>query len=169
MDELYDLKYDLIYFIIKVIIPTLTKEYSRFSEVISMNLDKKDFLKLVKFPPYAYEMHNVAKENAKNVYNCIFCGNHSLAVDFGAEHCYSCGRDFNHAGFIDCPYCKSERAMIYDAMNIDNQKDRIIKGRCLKCENDDLVYLCKQCGAEVALEAEAGKGKCRPGFCQWDD
>lgn len=167
--ELYDLKYDLIHFVINVIIPTLSNEEVKFSEVISMNLDKKDFLKLINFPPYAYAMHKVAQENAKNVYRCVHCGNDSLAIEVGEEHCYSCGEDLSHAGFIDCPYCKSERSMIYDALNIGNQKDRTMRGLCLKCENDDLVYLCEKCDSEVALEGNAGANKCHPGFCQWGE
>ena len=167
--ELYDLKYDLTYFIVKVVIPTLTKEEVKPSQAIAENIDSKDFLKLVKFPPYAHEMHKVAKENAEHVYCCVHCGNDSLSVDYGAEYCYSCCEDLSHAGFINCPYCKSKRSMVYDALNIDCQKDRTLRGLCLKCGEDDLVYVCKKCGAEVALEANIGEGKCCPGFCQWDE
>lgn len=167
--DLYDFKYDLIYFIVKVIIPTLANEYLNPSEAISTNIESADFLELIHFPPYAYEMHKIAKENSLHVYPCIHCGNESLAVDIGEEYCYSCCEDLSQAGFIDCPYCKSERSMIYDALNIDCQIDRTLKGLCLKCEEDDLVYVCKECGAEVALEANISLGKCSPGFCEWSE
>lgn len=164
--DLYDFKYDLIYFLIKVIIPTLCDEFFKPSEAIAINIDSQDFIKLIKFPPYAYEMHKVAKENSEYVYPCIHCGNDSLAVDFGNEYCYSCCQDLSHAGFIDCPYCKSKRSMVYDALNISYQTDRTIKAQCLKCHEDELVYLCKACESEVALEANIGFGKCLPGFCE---
>ena len=167
--ELYDLKYDLTYFIVKVVIPTLAEEEVNPSQAIAENIDSKDFLKLVKFPPYAHEMSKVARENAEHVYRCIHCGNDSLAVDYGAEYCYSCCEDLSLAGFIDCPYCKSERSMIYDALNIDAQVDRTLRGLCLKCRRDDLVYVCKICDSEVALEANIGDGKCCPDFCEWGE
>lgn len=167
--QLYNLKYELTYFIVKVIIPTLAEDGFKPSQAIASNIDSKDFLKLIKFPPYAYEMSKVARENAMHVYRCIHCGNNSLAVDYGDEHCYSCCEDLNHAGFIDCSYCKSKRSMIYDALNIDCQIDRTLRGLCLNCGDDDLVYVCKKCGSEVALEANIGEGKCCLDFCQWDE
>ena len=167
--DLYDFKYDLVYFIVKIIIPILSEEYENPSAAISTNLDSKDFVKLINFPPYAYEMYKVAKEQSDFVYECIHCGNESLAVDYGNELCYSCCSDFTGAGFIDCPYCKSRGAMIYDALNIDAQDDFTIKSLCLKCKEDDMVYHCKKCDAEVALEAYAGRGKCHFGYCEWNE
>lgn len=164
--ELYDLKYDLTYFIVQVIIPTLTDNSTDPSQEIMANVNKNDFLKLVKFPPYALEMNRKAKENAENVYTCIHCNNESLAVDYGEEYCYSCCENYHFAGFIDCPHCNSKRAMIYDALNIDSQIDRTLPGVCLSCKTDDLIYACECCGAEVALEANRGKEKCHPGFCE---
>lgn len=168
-NELYDLKYELIYFIVKVLIPVLSEEYERPSEAISLNLDSKDFLKLIKFPPYAEEMNKVAKEQSDFVYKCIHCDNESLAVDYGNEHCYSCCADFSGAGFIDCPYCQSEVTMIYDALNIDAQVDSTIRALCLQCREDELVYHCKKCDSNVALEAYAGEDKCNLEYCAFDE
>jgi hypothetical protein len=167
--DLYDFKYDLTYFIVKVIIPILANEDINPSEAIAINIESTDFLKLIHFPPYTYEMHKVAKENSYNVYPCVHCNNDSLAVDFGEEYCYSCCEDLSQAGFIDCPYCNSKRSMIYDALNIDCQNDRTLKAVCLKCEEDELVYVCKECESEVALEVNIGLGRCCPGFCEFGE
>lgn len=167
--DLYDLKYDLTYFIVKVVIPTLTGDEFKPSQAIAENIDSKDFLKLVKFPPYASEMSKLARENAEHVYRCIVCGNDSLATSYGDEHCYSCCEDFSEAGFIDCPCCKSKCSLIYDALNIKSQSDWTVRGICLKCGTDDIIYLCEKCGSEVALEATIGEGKCCLDFCQWDE
>lgn len=167
--DLYDLKYDLTYFIVKVVIPILSEEYERPSEAISKNLDSKDFVKLIKFPPYAYEMYKAAREQSDLVYKCVHCENESLAVDYGNEHCYSCCADFTGAGFIDCPYCKSLGAMIYDALNIDAQGDLTIRALCLKCKEDNMVYHCNKCDKVVPLEACAGERKCHLGYCEWDE
>lgn len=169
IDELYDFKYDLTYFIVKVIIPVLSGECERPSEAIYKNLDSKDFVKLIKFPPYAYEMYKAAKLQSAFVYKCVHCENESLAVDYGNEHCYSCCSDFTGAGFIDCPYCKSRSSMIYDALNIDEQGDFTIKGLCLKCKKNDMVYHCQKCNDKIALEACTGNKKCYFGHCEWDD
>ncbi|EGQ9275220.1 hypothetical protein K5B43_003823 [Vibrio parahaemolyticus] len=167
--DLYDLKYDLTYFIVKIIMPILSDNYQNPSEVISTYLNKSDFFKLISFPPYAGEMYRVAKEYSDNVYDCVHCGNKSLAVDIKNEQCYSCGALYLGLGFIDCPYCNSNNSMIYDALNIKGQPDLTIKGLCLECKEDDIVYLCKKCWRSVALEGYVGLEKCHPEYCEWDD
>ena len=161
--ELYNLKYDLVYFLVQVVIPTLVRETQYISEVISLNIESSDFIKLISFDAYSLEMNQEAKKYADNVYDCIHCGNNSL----GDDYCYSCCSTFNLFGFIDCPYCKSESSMIYDALNIKEQKDHIIKGVCLKCKEDELIYLCSKCESEIALESNIGSNQCRPDFCQY--
>ncbi len=167
--DLYDIKYELIYFLVQVIIPVLCEEYDRPSEAISNNLDSSSFIKLVNFPPYAEQMKAVAREHSDCVYRCVHCGIESLATDdFDNEHCYSCCSDLSSAGFINCPYCKAKKSMIYDALNIDCQSDRTIKGLCLNCDEDDMIYSCKKCDSEVPIEASISLGKCRPGFCEFE-
>ena len=168
--DLYDLKYELTYFLVQIIIPILCEEYDRPSEAISTNLNSGDFIKLINFPPYADQMHKVAKDHSDCVYKCVHCGNHSLATsDFENEHCYSCCDDFIGVSFINCPYCNSEKSMVYDALNIDCQPDKAIRALCLNCGEDDMVYYCKKCDAQVPLEAYAGTGKCFNGFCAFDE
>lgn len=168
--DLYDIKYELTYFLVQVIIPILYEDYDRPSEVISIKLDSNDFIKLINFPPYAEQMKAVAREHSDCVYKCVHCGIESLATDdFDNEHCYSCCADLSGAGFINCPYCKAKKSMIYDALNIDCQSDRTIKGLCLNCDEDDMVYSCKKCDSEVPIDAYAGHGKCFYGFCEFDE
>lgn len=167
--DLYDLKYDLIFFLVHIIIPILAEEYSNPSEAISLNLDSKNFKDLLKFPIYANEMHKIAINHSDYVYKCVHCDNESLAVDFPYAYCYSCCDNFIGVGFIDCPYCKSEYSMIYDTLNIDGQPDRTIRGLCLKCDTDDLVYHCDKCDTIIALEGDISEERCYYGFCYWDD
>jgi len=163
--ELYDLKYDFVYFLVYLVIPILTKEEIRPSEAIAYRLDKNDFNKLIKFPPYAMEMKKRAREFSKDVYNCFYCDNESLAAsDYGNEHCFSCNQDYFHVGFVDCPRCKSRNSIIYDKLNIESQSDRTLKGICLKCGEDDLMYSCDTCEDVVALEGTFYE-KCHPGYC----
>ena len=168
--DLYDIKYELTYFLVQVIIPILTEDYDRPSEIISINLDFNDFIKLINFSPYAEQMKVVAREKSDCVYECVHCGIESLATDdFGNEHCYSCCADLIGTGFINCPYCNAKKSMIYDALNIDCQSDRTIKGLCLNCGEDDMIYSCNKCDSEVPIEAYMGNGKCHIGFCEFDD
>src|SRR5690606_25691911 len=115
---------------------------------------------------YALEMHKIAKQHSDNVYHCLVCANESLSTDCGSEYCYSCCSDFFGSRFLNCPYCNSERSMIYDALNIGVQLDRTIRALCLNCNSDDIVYHCDICGAVICLEASAGDGKCDFGFCE---
>lgn len=168
-DDLYDLKYELTYFLVNIVVLILCDEYDRPSEAISMNLDSDNFIKLINFPPYAEQMNEVAKEHSEYVYKCVHCGNKSLsAADYDNEHCYSCCADFTDVGFIKCPYCKAQKSMIYDALNIEYQSDKAIRGLCLSCDEEDTIYYCKKCAAEVPLKAFAGRGKCFNGFCEFD-
>ncbi|MBW8130573.1 MULTISPECIES: hypothetical protein [Pseudomonas] len=165
-DELYELKYDLVYFLVYLVIPILSKEEARPSTAIASCLNKSDFAKLIKFPPYATEMRERAKNFSKDVYKCFECGNESLAAsDYGNEHCFSCNQYFSHVGFTDCARCKSRNSIIYDKLNIKYQSDRSLKGKCLKCGDDDLIYSCESCGEIVALEATS-YGKCTPEHCE---
>ena len=163
--DLYDLKYELVYFLVYLVIPILAKEESRPSEAIACHLDHDDFVKLIKFPPYASEMNSRAKEFSQDVYKCFYCGNESLAAsDYGNEHCFSCNQYYHHVGFSDCSRCSSKNSIVYDKLNIESQSDRTLKGLCLKCNEDDLIYSCGTCGEVVALEATCF-GECHPGYC----
>lgn len=164
-DELYDLKYELVYFLVYLVIPILAKEEARPSEAIAYCLDENDFNKLIKFPPYAMEMRERAKNFSEDVYKCFYCGNESLAAsDYGNEHCFSCNQYYFHVGFADCPRCKSRNSIVYDKLNIESQRDRILKGICLKCGDDDLMYSCNVCGDVIPLEGTL-YNKCHPGYC----
>lgn len=163
--DLYDLKYELVYFLVYLVIPILTKEESRPSEAIENYLNAEDFRKLIKFSPYAMEMKFRAKDSSSDVYKCLYCGNESLAAsDYGNEHCFSCNQYYHHVGFSDCSRCESKNSIIYDKLNIESQPDRTLKGKCLKCDEDDLIYSCEACGEVVALEATHYE-RCHPGYC----
>lgn len=163
--DLYDLKYDIVYFLVQVVIPMLSKEESRPSEVIASKLDGGDFYRLIKFPPYASRMYQKAKQFSDDVYKCFYCGNESLAAGgYGNEHCYSCNQDYFHVGFADCARCCSRNSIIYDSLNIEFQLDRTLKGVCLNCDEDDLMYSCASCGSVVALEATSYE-RCHPDYC----
>lgn len=163
--DLYDLKYELVHFLVYLVIPILAKEESRPSEAIAYHLDNRDFFKLIKFPPYASQMNSRAREFSRDVYNCLYCGNESLAAsDSGNEHCFSCNEYYHHVGFSDCFRCKSRNSIVYDKLNIESQSDRTLNGLCLKCKEDDLMYSCETCGEVVALEATHYE-ECHPGYC----
>ncbi|NVZ64804.1 hypothetical protein HX857_18540 [Pseudomonas gingeri] len=163
--DLYDLKYELIYFLVQLVVPILAKEESRPSEALQSNIDGDDFMRLIKFPPYAEQMHRKALNFSKYVYKCFYCGNNSLAAgDYGNEHCYSCNQDYFHVGFADCARCDSRYSLIYDKLNIGIQSDRTLKGICMNCDEDDLVYSCGVCDSVVALEGTHYE-KCHPHYC----
>lgn len=117
--DLYDLKYDLINFIVHVLIPILSGENENQSETISNNLDDGEFFKLIKFGPYKEEMHNLACTLSAYVYKCLYCGNDSLAAGgFENEYCCSCGSRFDGVGFMDYNHCGSKNSLAFDTLNI---------------------------------------------------
>lgn len=151
--DLYDLKFDLILFIVKIIIPLLSQEQTdNPSAILENNLDVRDFRKLIKFPPFATEMNKLAREHATFVYTCTICGNDSMVVESDI-FCFSCCTEFEFAAFIDCPYCENHKnTIIFDHLNIGFQRDKIINAWCINCQDDNRVYHCEKCDSFVPQE-----------------
>nr|WP_184546130.1 hypothetical protein [Mucilaginibacter sp. FT3.2]MBB6231903.1 hypothetical protein [Mucilaginibacter sp. FT3.2] len=150
--DLFDLRYDLVYMLVHVVIPILTEinmDFETPSEFYENQLDKNDFKTLIKFRPYVEEMKKVAAEHSRLVYNCIECEERTYNVD--NEMCYCCNLQFTDFGeYVTCISCKAPRSVIFDHNNIAIN-DNIMNGLCLNCGERPEVFKCPHCGVARAF------------------
>lgn len=111
-------------------------------------------------------MQRLATENSRRVFDCIVCNNRTYSQD--EDYCYCCnflGEDYN---MIDCDYCKEKRCVIYDNLNIHlNQNE--MKGLCLNCGEDGIIYQCPKCELAYNLETNIGNVKlCNNDMCIYE-
>lgn len=147
----YDLKSEIIYYIVHVTVPLLQQGsvYDTESQMIELCIDKKAFNRLISFPPYVYEMQKLAKEASSKVWNCIICGNRTFAVE--VEVCYVCNHPYHDQEFAHCNRCDTRHSIVFDHLNIECNGNEM-KGLCLNCDNDDIIYKCPKCEMTYAIE-----------------
>jgi hypothetical protein len=160
----YDLKYEIIYYIVHVIVPLLPASEHDWSESIAVEnrLEPETFRKLVSFPPYVQRMQTLARRASANVYTCFYCGNQTFAQ--GVLLCYACNCQFELEQFADCGKCKAKRAVIFDHLNISLNNNQA-RGLCMNCNEDDIVYKCPKCDEAYCMEGLIGKETCSPEHC----
>jgi uncharacterized protein YehS (DUF1456 family) len=161
----YDLKYELIYFIVHILIWLIntTDIFLSTSQILENQLDDIAYKKLILFQPYVDEMEKLARRDSNNVYRCFFCRENTFATEM--ELCYTCNYDFADQVFTDCGRCKATDSVIYDHLNIEIN-DNEARGLCLNCDDDDIYYRCPECENLYGLEASIGVDICTPVKCQ---
>lgn len=157
--DLFDLKYDLIYYLIRVIFKVLQSKRhqdEKPSEFLEHTLGDKLHKKIISYTPYIYAMKRLAEEYSSKVFDCIVCNNRTYSQD--EDYCYCCnflGESYN---MIDCDYCKEKRCVIYDNLNIHlNQNEA--RGLCLNCGEDGIIYQCPKCESTYNMETNMGNGR----------
>ena len=147
----YDLKSEIIYYIVHVMIPLLQQgsDYDTASQMIESCLDEKIFKKLISFPPYVYEMEKLASRDSFEVWRCIGCSNRTYAAEM--EVCYVCNRDYDDQEFAHCNRCNTRNSIIFDHLNIESN-DNEMRGLCLNCDEDDIIFKCPKCEMTYGIE-----------------
>lgn len=154
--DLFDLKYDLIYYLIKIIFKVLqSKKHQdeKPSEFLQYTLGDELHKKIISYTPYIQAMRRLAKENSRKVFDCIVCNNRTYSQD--EDYCYCCnflGESYN---MIDCDFCKEKRCVIYDNLNIHLNRNEA-KGLCLNCGEDAIIYQCPKCESAYNMETNIG-------------
>lgn len=159
-DDLYDLKYDIIYYLIHIIFKVLlSKRYQdeKPSEFLQHHLGQNLHKKLINYSPYIYAMEALAKENSIKVFKCIVCNNRTLSRE--ENYCYCCNFISYDFTMINCDFCKEKRSVLYDNLNI-HLNSHITKGLCLNCDEDGIIYECPNCGLAFNMET-TGRNKCK--------
>lgn len=162
--DLYDMKYDLIYYMIQIIFKILlSNEHQdvKPSEFLAYSLKSGLHNKLTKYPPYIQAMERVSKENTDSVFKCIVCNNRTFSKFEG--YCYCCNFISEDFKLINCLHCNETKSVIYDNLNI-KLNNNMAKGLCLNCDTDGMIYQCPECELGYDNEMEFEK-YCTDGNC----
>ncbi len=152
--DYYDLKEDAVYYLINIIFKILlsnSHEDVKPSEFVIETLGTNLYNDLLNYRPYIEAIKKVARQNSKEVFNCIFCFQKTYAQD--QEYCYCCNSYFDDQTFHDCGYCDKKKSIIYDDLNISLNFNSV-KGLCLNCDNDFILFKCPVCEVVYNLELD---------------
>ncbi len=153
-NELKELKHELIYVIVHILIPLLTEisfEFESPTEFYSKHLDNKQHRILISFPPYIKEMERIAKEYTGLAYECPKCYNWTFSPV--SKICYCCNLNFiDAAEYINCNVCGAAKSVIFDSLNI-KLNNNIINGLCLNCGDKPSVFKCPECDEKITFNS----------------
>lgn len=155
--DLFDLKYDLIYYMVNIILKILQSrkyEDNMPSEFLEHTLGQNLYNKLIRYRPYIEAMEMLAASTGSKVYTCIHCNNRTLSVDF--EYCYCCNAHYYDYNLIKCDYCK-EKSVIYDNLSIE-LNNNTARGLCLNCDTDGVIFQCPKCEMAHNIETNPDDG-----------
>ncbi|WP_128754940.1 hypothetical protein [Methylobacterium sp. GXF4] len=138
--DLYDLKFEVTYVLIHVVSKLIFEDDTDLLSNMSSLLSDEVFLRLVKFPPYVYNVEKLASENSRRVLGCPIC--HQRTFSDSELKCFACGYDDPFADLITCREC-DVRAVIYDHLNIDINKS--VPALCLNCGERCVAFNCAEC------------------------
>lgn len=162
--DYYDLKEDAIFYMINIIFKILlsnSHEDVKPSEFVIEILGAELYKSLITYKPYLEAIKRIAMANSKEVFNCIFCSQRTFAQD--QDYCYCCNSYYEDNVFTDCAFCNKKRSIIFDDLNIKLNFNSV-KGLCLNCDNDFILYKCPDCKVVYNLELDFGK-KCAEDYC----
>lgn len=165
-EEIETIEKDLIYVLIHVIGVLMSdrrdEEYRRFMQEY---LNQKEYSILMKNPLFNKELLNFLKKEYDLTYTCPICGWKTLLPH---KFCARCLIDYNESSyaFVKCGYCK-EKMVICDAANIE-YNGNMLRGLCLNCGEDTMVYKCTKCHRFINLELFDDED-CLVDFCKLYD
>jgi len=160
-----ELEDDIIHILVKIL-HTLMSD----SEIEKENrfffveiIDKEEYSKLLTNPKYYHALKNMVEEEYDEVYFCPICGR---TLFLPINKCLGCLNLFDNPncfGFVKCNYCGKD-TVIYDNCNLEANK--FLRGLCINCENDTVIYRCEHCGNVYNFESH-DKDMCSPEHCSW--
>lgn len=161
----YDLKYELIHFTCSMLVRLIAKSDDDLTaaQVIAEHIKTESFKKLVRFPPFIYEIQRQAGMESE-VITCIHCEHRTLAKE--ELICYLCSWEYEAEGFTNCSRCSGNGTLIYDHLNI-HLNENVMPALCLKCGESDSVYQCPRCENSCSIEEIFIENTCRKGYCKF--
>lgn len=167
-EETKQMEKDIIYTLIHILgilisDETLIEERKYMQEY----LNKHEYALLLKNPVYNTELNVFLNNEYGKLYMCPYCSTKTMTSDYKCARCFSVFADRHFFEYVRCGYC-GEDMVICDAANIDNRDDHMVRGLCLNCKVDTIVYKCPKCGKFVNTEL-FGEDDCHGGFCQLFD
>lgn len=165
-DDLCELKYEIVYVIVHIIVPLLTNisfEFETPTSFYNTYLDKQDYQKLISFPPYVIEMEKIAKKYTGFNYYCPICFKKTYSPLNSL--CYCCNLNYEYVvEYTDCILCKAKNSVIFDPYNIAIN-NHVMPGICLNCDMKMDVHKCPKCEMKYAFFSISELKGCTPQKC----
>lgn len=161
--ELVEIENDIIHIIVYILHALLSSDISteEYREFIFENIKSSEYKKLLENSKFRTELHNVIVREYGESYSCPICDRKLLTPK---KKCLGCLLDFRDRmafGFVKCKYCGKE-TVIFDALNLPNNE--MLRGLCVNCGEDTVVYKCRLCGNVYNLEC-FDPTECKPDYC----
>ena len=125
--------------------------FDEWDYIFNANIFEEDQDKFLEFLKKEYE----------DLYTCPYCSTRTMTIDYKCARCFNTFSDRHFFQYVTCGYC-GEDMVICDAANIE-YNNNYIRGLCLNCGNDTMVYKCSKCGQYVNAEL-FDMTKCHEGF-----
>ena len=164
--ECEEMEKDLLYVLMHIIGVLMSdRTDDEYREFVQEYLDYNEYSKLMKNPIYNRELQVFLERYYDKLYTCPYCGTKTVTPN---RYCARCLTNFNVSNeiyaFVKCGYC-GEEMVICDAANIECNNN-MIRGLCLNCGEDTVVYKCPECDGFVNAEL-FDSSDCHEGFCKW--
>lgn len=161
--ERVEMEKDIIHIIVYILHALLSSDISaeEYREFIFENIRSSEYEKLLQNHQFQTELRKVIIREYGDSYLCPVCFKKLLTP---MKKCLGCLLDFRDQtafGFVRCNYC-GRKTVIFDALNLPDNK--MIRGLCVNCEEDTVVYMCELCGNVYNLEA-FDPNECNPDYC----
>lgn len=165
--ELEQMESDIIHVIVNIlhILISTNVSHDEYRKFMEEYIDSTEYQKLLSNSLYQVALQNIIIREYGETYLCPIC---SRNLFLPIKKCLGCLSDFNNPsafGFVNCNYCGKE-TVIYDACNIEH--NLTLRGLCLYCENDAVIYKCPKCGNTLNLE-NSKEHSCTPDYCSMFD
>lgn len=156
----HDIFYILVYLLGTIMSDALDGENPTYMQEY---IDMKQYEQLMQNRSYTGFLDEFITDTYGNPYYCPICSKRFLTP---SKKCLGCLSDIsvgtNAFGYVNCKFCGAEATVIYDRLNIANNRG-MLRGMCVNCLSDTIVYKCPRCGQ--AFDLEGFGNNCTPDHC----
>ncbi|TWH78155.1 hypothetical protein [Sedimentibacter saalensis] len=166
-EEIKKIEQDIIYVLIHImgILMSDSTDYE-YKHFMQEYLNGREYSKLLHNPIYNRELYEFLENEYDKLYTCPYCSTRTVTP---YKYCARCLTNFDVSkdifAFVKCGWC-GEEMVICDSGNIE-YNNNMIKGLCLNCGEDTIVYKCHKCHDFVNVEL-FDKSDCCENYCKRD-
>lgn len=152
-EEELQLKNDIVHIFVYILYVLLSGDVNaeEYREYVFEYIPPEEYEKLLLDSTFSKEIKEKFKDEYGELYICPDCETRTLTPH---KKCYKCLYLFDNPAiykYLECSYC-SKKLVLVDALNIDDQSDHCLRGICLNCQEDTIVYKCPKCQGFYNIE-----------------